>query len=90
MDGSGGNNGDVTRLLLEFKSGDKKAEGLLMDAVYPQLKRIAARQLQKENRVHTLQPTALVNEAYLHMVGQIDRNWASRCHFFAVASYAAA
>jgi RNA polymerase sigma factor (TIGR02999 family) len=58
----------------------------LMDLVYPELHRIAARHLRSERRGHTFQPTALVNEAYLRLAKQPDQGWQDRAHFFAVAA----
>jgi RNA polymerase sigma-70 factor, ECF subfamily len=78
--------GDVTRLLGELKSGNKDAEARLLEVVYPELRKIAARYLSRESSGHTLQPTALVNEAYLQLAGQMGKNWQNRSHFFAVAA----
>ena len=64
---------DVTRLLHEWASGDRQALPALMEAVYPELHRIAARHLSRERRGHTLQPTALVSEAYLRLAEQPAR-----------------
>lgn len=77
---------DVTSLLKRLNAGDRDVEARLLEAVYPELKRIAARYMQNERREHTLQPTALVNEVYVHMVGQLDRDWSNRCHFYGVAA----
>ena len=76
----------ITRLLRELQTGNRSAESTLMEAVYPDLKRIAARYLRDERRGHTLQPTALVNEAWLQLLGQTERDWTNRSHFFAIAS----
>ncbi len=78
--------GEITRLLGELKAGNKRAESKLVEAVYPELRRIAGRYLKRERAGHTLQATALVNEAYLRLVGQIDKDWKNRSHFFAVAA----
>jgi RNA polymerase sigma-70 factor, ECF subfamily len=78
--------GDITRLLGELRSGNKAAESRLLELVYPELRKIAARYLRREPSGHTLQPTALVNEAYLQLAGQMDKDWHNRNHFFAVAS----
>lgn len=77
---------DVTRLLHEWVGGSKEAATRLMELVYPELHRIAARYLRGERAGHTLQSTALVNEAYLRLAGHADRDWQSRTHFFAVAA----
>ena len=77
---------EITRLLREVRTGNASAESTLMEALYPDLKRIAAGYLRHERRGHTLQPTALVNEAWLQLLGQTEKNWTNRSHFFAIAS----
>ncbi len=77
---------EITRLLRELQTGNRTAESMLMDAVYPDLKRIAARYLRNERRGHTLQATALVNEACVQLLGQTEKDWTNRSHFFAIAS----
>jgi len=78
---------DITRLLHEWSSGDATALPLLAEAVYPELRRIAARQFRSERPGHTLQPTALVNEAYVRLAQQQPgKHWQDRTHFFAVAA----
>lgn len=77
---------DVTALLAGWSRGDATALERLVPLVYEELRRIAARQLRKERLDHTLQPTALVHEAYLRMVGQRQVDWQGRAHFFGVAS----
>ncbi|MGH8545990.1 MAG: ECF-type sigma factor, partial [Gammaproteobacteria bacterium] len=77
----------VTLLLDRLRSGDERARAEVFEAVYAQLRRIAARQLRHENAVHTLQPTALVHEAYLRLVGR-TQEFRNTGHFFAVASQA--
>jgi len=77
---------EVTRLLHEWAGGSRQAVTRLMELVYPELRRIAARHLRGERRGHTLQPTALVHEAYLRLARQPDQNWQDRAHFFAVAA----
>ena len=79
--------GDITQLLAEVRDGNRSAEERLMNAVYAHLKRLAARYLRMEKRGHTLNPTALVHETYLRLVGQ-DILWQDRSHFFAVAAQA--
>lgn len=76
----------ITRLLQERRAGQDAAASRLIDAVYPELRRIAAHCLRAERSDHTLQATALVNEAYLRLVGQQDKDWQNRAHFFAVAA----
>jgi RNA polymerase sigma-70 factor, ECF subfamily len=78
--------GDVTRLLGEIRNGKRDAEPRLMEAVYPELRRIALRYLRGERQGHSLQATALVNEAYLRLVGHLENDWKNRSHFFAVAA----
>jgi RNA polymerase sigma-70 factor, ECF subfamily len=78
--------GDVTRLLLQWNEGKEEALDRLLPLVYRQLRGIAARSLRSERAGHTLQPTALVNEAYLKLVGAGDVRWQDRRHFFAVAA----
>jgi RNA polymerase sigma-70 factor (ECF subfamily) len=77
---------NITRMLGELRAGRKEVESRLLEAVYPELRRIAARYMRSERAGHTLQATALVNEAYLQLVGQADRDWQNRSHFFAVAA----
>lgn len=77
---------DVTRLLLDWRDGDKAALDALMPLVYDELRRLAAGQLRHERPDHTLQPTALVNEAYLQLVEQRQMNWQTRAHFFGAAA----
>jgi len=78
--------GDITALLRRVKAGDAGAESRLLELVYPQLRNIAGAYISRERKGHTLQPTALVNEAYLQLVGQMDKEWHDRSHFYAVAS----
>ncbi len=77
---------DVTALLLALRQGDRNAEGRLLDAVYRELHNIAERYMRREREDHTLQTTALVNEAYLRLVDQKSKTWQNRAHFFAVAA----
>jgi RNA polymerase sigma factor (TIGR02999 family) len=77
---------EVTALLKEWAAGDRAALERLMPIVYGELHRLAAIQLRGERRNHTLQPTALVNEAYLRLIGQRSVSWANRAHFFAIAA----
>jgi RNA polymerase sigma factor (TIGR02999 family) len=78
----------VTELLSACAGGDREALGHLLPLVYHELRAIARRHLWRERPGHTLQPTALVNEAYLRLVDQREARWHSRTHFFAVASQA--
>jgi RNA polymerase sigma-70 factor, ECF subfamily len=77
--------GEVTRLLKEFRGGNKEAMPKLLILIYPELRRIADRCMRGERPDHTLQATALVNEAYLRLVGQ-PCEWKDRVHFLAVAT----
>ena len=77
---------DVTGLLGDWSRGDRRALDRLLPLVYAELRRIAARQLRLERNGHTLQPTALVHEAYLRLVEQRTGDWESRAHFFGVAA----
>ena len=78
--------GKVTHLLAELRSGKREAESRLIEVVYPELRRIAMRYMRGERAGHSLQATALVNEAYLRLLGEGDRNFQNRSHFFAVAA----
>lgn len=78
--------GDVTVLLLELKRGNREAEGLLIPLVYKELRRIARTYLRRESKDHSLQPTALVHEAYLRLIDIKEIDWQGRAHFFAVAA----
>jgi RNA polymerase sigma factor (TIGR02999 family) len=76
---------NVTSLLREWRSGDDDALGQLTPMVYQELHRIAERHMRSERAGHTLQATALVNEAFVRMA-EADVPWADRAHFFAVAA----
>jgi RNA polymerase sigma factor (TIGR02999 family) len=78
--------GEITRLLGELRAGQHEAQSKLMEAVYSDLHKIAGRMLQRERTGHTLQATALVNEAYMQMVGDARLDWKDRSHFFAAAA----
>lgn len=77
---------DVTGLLVQWANGDKGALNDLTPLVYKELRRLAGSHLRRERKSHTLQPTALVHEAYLRLVDQKNPNWQNRSHFFGVAS----
>src|SRR6478672_7160817 len=77
---------DVTRLLRAWSSGDSEALNALTPLVYDELHRRAHWHMRRENPGHTLQTTALVNEAYLKLVGMRQVSWRDRAHFFALAS----
>jgi RNA polymerase sigma-70 factor (ECF subfamily) len=76
----------ITRLLLELSNGNRDAVDALMPLIYHELRHLASNYLRRERPDHTLQPTALVNEAYLRMVDQTRANWQNRAHFFGVAA----
>ena len=77
---------EVTKLLAEWAQGDKQALDHLTPLVYRELRQLAAGYLRKECQGHTLQPTALVHEAYLRLVDQKNPSWQNRSHFFGVAA----
>ena len=77
---------DVTALLLDWSRGDRAALNELLPVVYAELRRVAARQLRNERADHTLQPTALVHEAYIRLVDQRRVDWQNRAHFFGVTA----
>jgi RNA polymerase sigma factor (TIGR02999 family) len=77
---------DVTGLLIAWGEGDKKALDQLAPLVYEELRHIARRHMRREAAGHTLQTTALVNEAYLKLAGHPSATWESRKHFFGVAA----
>lgn len=80
---------DVTRILSTLNHGDSAAAEQLLPLVYDELRRLAADRLNRERPDHTLQPTALVHEAYIRLVnGNSDRTWDNRGHFFAAAAEA--
>ena len=78
--------GDVTQLLIAYSDGDREVMEQLMLAVDVELRQIARRQLRGERADHTLQTTALINEAYLKLVDQQNTRWQTRAHFFAICS----
>jgi RNA polymerase sigma factor (TIGR02999 family) len=77
---------DVTALLRAWRRGDERAKDRLLDRLYLELKIMARRQLRHERAAHTLQPTALVHEAYLRLVDQRNADFDDRAHFLAFAS----
>jgi RNA polymerase sigma factor (TIGR02999 family) len=78
----------VTELLTRWSEGDDAALGELTPLIYEELRRLAHRQMGTERPDHTLQTTALVNEAYLRLADQANPRWQNRAHFFAVAARA--
>ncbi len=78
----------MTRLLESLAAGDAGASGRLMALAYAELHRLAAAYMRRERDDHTLQPTALVNEAWLKLVSERDGTWKNRAHFFGIAAQA--
>lgn len=79
---------EVTRMLLDWSNGDKAALDKLVPVVYEELRRLASYYMRRERPGHTLQTSALVNEAYMRLVDYRQMQWQSRAHFFAVAAQA--
>ena len=77
---------DVTRLLLDWSKGDRAAHEQLLPVVYDELRRLAGAYMRRERRNHTLQPTALVHEAYLRLVDQQRVDWRNRAQFVGLAA----
>ncbi|HYR91484.1 MAG TPA: ECF-type sigma factor [Terriglobia bacterium] len=78
----------VTAWLHRFRDGDPEAARVLLEILYRELHRIAQNYMRHERANHTLQPTALIHEAYLRLVEQQDRDWQNRSHFLAAAAQA--
>ena len=78
--------GEVTRLLGELRRGSPDAEAELLPLVYEHLHRLAAHYMRQERPDHTLQATALMNEAYLRLISQEKTDWRDRAHFFGIAA----
>src|SRR5918998_95728 len=76
----------VTQLLVDWSNGDQSALDKLMPVVYDELRRLASNYLRRERAGHTLQPTALVNEAYLRLVDQRNAKWQNRAQFFGISA----
>ena len=79
-------NSSVTQLLQQYRNGKREALDALFPLVYDELKRLAASRLRDERPDHTLQPTALVHEAYLRLIDQHSSDWQNRAHFFGLAA----
>src|SRR5438477_491272 len=77
---------DVTQLLAKWSGGDQAALDELLPLVYGELRRLASSYLRRERSNHTLQSTALVNEAFMRLVHQQDVQWKNRAHFFGIAA----
>jgi len=76
----------VTQLLIDWSKGDQAALEKLMPLVYSELRRLATNYLRRERQGHTLQPTALVNEAYLRLIDQNNAKWQNRAQFFGISA----
>ncbi len=79
--------GEITTLLNEAARGNRAAEALLLESIYAELHRLASWQMGNERHDHTLQPTALLNEAYLRLFKERNRTWENRSHFLGVAAH---
>ena len=77
---------EITQLLHQWSEGNREGLDQLLPLVYDELHRQAARYLRRERGEHTLQPTALIHEAYLKLIDQREVQWQSRTHFFAIAA----
>jgi|ERR1051326_2743423 RNA polymerase sigma factor (TIGR02999 family) len=77
---------EITQLLTNWGQGDQAVLERLVPLVYPELRRMARRQMARESPNHTLQTSALINEAYLKLVDRQETDWQNRAHFFAVAA----
>ncbi len=77
---------NITQLLVNWNNGDSSALNQLLPLVNDELRRLARNYLRRENPSHTLQPTALVNEAYLRLIDQRQVQWQNRAHFFGIAA----
>jgi len=78
----------ITKLLIEWRDGDETALNRLIPLVYDELHRMAHRHMRRERQEHTLQTTALINEAYLRLVDHKGMRWQNRAHFYGVAAQA--
>ena len=80
--------GDITRLLHEWRAGNREAENQLFQLVLPDLRRLAHYLMKGERKDHTLEATELVDQVYFRLVAAKDRDWQNRQHFFAIAARA--
>jgi RNA polymerase sigma factor (TIGR02999 family) len=86
IDRPGGASHEITRLLVDWRKGDQAAFEQLIPLVHAELRRVAHRHMAHERAGHTLQATALVNEAYIRLIDVRQVNWQDRAHFFAMSS----
>ena len=77
---------EISKILSDWNAGNRESEDELLPLVYRELRKIAAKYMRNDRREHTLQPTALVHEAYIKLVDISDIDWKDRAHFFAVAA----
>src|ERR1051326_9604998 len=77
---------EITRLLQQWRAGDRDAESHLFELLMPDLRKLADRYFRNERKDHTLQPTALIHEAFLRLVRTKNIEWNDRHHFFAIAA----
>lgn len=82
------NSHEITQMLREWQGGNQAVFDELLPLIYGELHKQAANYLRRERLDHTLQPTALINEAYLKLIDQREVNWANRAHFFGIAAQA--
>ena len=80
--------GSITRLLLNWREGDKTALDRLVPLVYREMRRLAGYYMRRQRADHTLQTSALINEAYLRLIDHKNMRWENRAHFYAVAAQA--
>ena len=86
MENSAQNSQNITRMLKDWSGGNREALDKLLPFVYTELHRQASRYLRRERNDHTLQTTALINEAYMKLIDQSEVEWQNRAHFFAIAA----
>jgi len=77
---------EISRILSDWNAGNRESADALLSLVYRELRKIAEQYMRKERAEHTLQPTALVHEAYMRLIDISDIDWQSRAHFFAVSA----
>ncbi len=78
--------GNITQILKRYSQGEPEALEKLLPTIYAELRRLAQSYMRKENAGHTLQPTALVHEAYFRLIDQKEVQWQNRAHFFGIAA----
>ena len=79
--------GEVTQLLVAFRSGEEGVAERLLPLVYDELRSLARRYMRRERPDHTLRPTILAHDAYMRLIDQREKNWSNRAHFFAMAAH---